>query len=237
VYLDEPEQIFVLINSSTYVEEPTLDTDIWRISHNLNVKEVYTQIFDLEKQEFIPSYIKLDEVNKVSTSIKTGQIIIDRYTYLHNNTTSNVWNINHNLGYSGVLVNIYNDENKKIYPKNITLLDENNTIIEFDREISGYAVLVAIGSPIFTDILKLTKFKLSNNLTSLTYESLITEMWNDENFIYFRLDVPKEVLMTINKIEILTDLDEVLFETLCSNIYKSQNFTMTIFYRVSIRKL
>jgi hypothetical protein len=78
---------------------------------------------------------------------------------------------------------------------------------------------------------------LSNNLTSLTYESLITEMWNDENFIYFRLDVPKEVLMTINKIEILTDLDEVLFETLCSNIYKSQNFTMTIFYRVSIRKL
>jgi hypothetical protein len=28
VYLDEPEQIFVLINSSTYVEEPTLDTDI-----------------------------------------------------------------------------------------------------------------------------------------------------------------------------------------------------------------
>lgn len=235
VTLEENEQIFVLLIPS---DVETALPDTWKILHNLNVKEVYTQLFDLNRSEVVPTFVELNSVNTVTTLLKTGQITLDRYTHLHEQpTVSTIWNINHNLGYSGVLVNTYNENNLKIYPKNITLLDENNTIVEFDREVSGYAVLVGIGSPIFTDILKLTKFKLSSDLDDSVYEDTITEMWNDNDFIYFRLDVPRNIQMTINKIEILTDLDEVLFDSLSSNIYKSSNFTMTIFYRVSIRKL
>lgn len=235
VHLNDPDQIFVLLTPSD-VETPLPNT--WKIFHNLNVQEIYTQVFNLDYSEEVPSYLELTGINNFTTVLETGRVTFDRYTYLHNQPiSSNVWSVNHGLGYSGVLVNTYDENNLKIYPKNITLLDENNTIIEFDRDVSGYAVLVGVGSPIFTDILKLTKFKLSSNTEVTTYEAPITEMWNDTNYIYFRLDVPRELLMTINKIEILTDLDEVLFDSLSSNIYKSNNFTMTIFYRVSIRKL
>ena len=235
VYLDEPTQIFVLLTPSD-VEIALPNT--WKIYHNLNVKEIYTQVFNLNYTEEVPDYLELTGINTFTTILETGRVTFDRYTHLHNNpTVSNIWNINHNLGYSGVLVNTYDENNLKIYPKNITLLDENNTIVEFDRDVSGYAVLVGIGSPVFTDILKLTKFRLSNNSNTNTFVAPITEMWNDTDFFYFRLDVPLNTQININKIEILTDLNEVLFDSICSNIYKSSNFTMTIFYRVSIRKL
>lgn len=235
VDLSDSEQIFVLLSPSA-VETALPDT--WKIYHNLNAREVYTQLFDLDRNEVVPTFVELTSINSVTTLLKTGQITLDRYTYLHNQmTSSNVWSITHNLGYSGVLVNTYDSNNLKIYPKNITLLDKNTTIVEFERDVSGYAVLVGIGSPVFTDILKLTKFKLTSDLDSSTHEDTITEMWNDDEYVYFRLDVPRNIQMTINKIEILTDSDEVLFQSVSSNIFKSTNFTMTIFYRVSIRKL
>jgi hypothetical protein len=63
-------------------------------------------------------------------------------SYLHDqDTSSQTWTINHNLGSQYVLVSVYDDNNKIISPGEIIAIDSNNIIIQFSKQIIGKAII------------------------------------------------------------------------------------------------
>lgn len=229
----------------TFEEDTTVDVIIrlsdnnsgpvtnWVIEHNINQKEIFTQFSNSANMGVVPSYVELTDVNFLETTLNGGYAILGQNSYVHyQSTASSIWTVTHNFGYSGCLVNTYDSNNEKVYPKDIELLDDNSLRIVFDKPISGYAVLVSVGSPFFTEISKSTKVKFSNNDYSEVYETAITDFWDDSDYAFYRLDIPRNVELTINRIEILTDADERVFLTECSDIHKSKYFTLSVLYRI-----
>lgn len=62
-------------------------------------------------------------------------------TYEHNQTTSsNTWNINHNLGERLCHVMVVNSDYEKVIPDDIEFTDNNNLVVKFDNlNITGKA--------------------------------------------------------------------------------------------------
>jgi hypothetical protein len=74
--------------------------------------------------------------------------------------------------------------------------------------------------------------RFSNSDRSQTITKDITEFWDNDDYMFFRLDLPKEVELSINRIELMTIEEEVMFETNCSTIFKSKNFSLSSLYRI-----
>lgn len=230
IELESPEIMFAVIKIA---DNEDANKFKWTISHNINIKEIFTQFANSEEMVLIPKAVELTDFNLMRTSISGGISLMSKYDYLHvAAVASDIWEVNHNFGYSGVLVNTYNNNNEKIYPKKIELISNTTTRVTFDSPVDGYAVLVSIGSIFFTEIMDATSVIFSNVSRTESFETTITELWTDDNYVYFRLDVPKDLELNINRIEILSSDDEVLFESNCSNIFKSKNFTASVLYRI-----
>jgi len=225
---EEPTEVFAIIKVAD--NNPTKYN--WIIEHNLNRQEVLTQ-FSNDGVQLVPSDINLTDVNEVQTSFTGGTALISNYDYLHNQPIeSSEWVVNHNFGHAGALVNVYDMDNNKLYPKEIKLINDFTLKVLFDAPKSGYAVVVSIGSVYFSEIIKIENVRFSNEDRSQTYTNEITETWSNDEYIYFRLDIPKNVELSINRIELITYDDIVLFETNCSEIFKSGKFSMSTFYRI-----
>jgi hypothetical protein len=55
------------------------------------------------------------------------------------------------------------------------LTDKNTATVTFNEPVKGYAAVLAIGSPVFSDILETSKFVLSNTQDNLeTYDYMVT---------------------------------------------------------------
>lgn len=224
----EPVECFAIIK----IADNSPSEYLWTITHNINRREVLTQ-FSKDSLQLVPKEVLLSDENEVKTTISGGTTLLANYDYLHNQPTeSSIWVVDHNFGHAGTLVDVYDMDNNKLYPKMINLINENRLTIEFEKAVSGYAVVVSIGSVYFSEIVKITKVRYSNEDRSETYINDITETWDNEDYIYFRLYIPREVELTINRIELITNSEEVFFETKCSPIYKSNKFTMDTFYRI-----
>lgn len=229
VSFEDPEEVFVVVKVAD--NNPTKYK--WTITHNLNRREVLTQFSNDYDIQLVPDSVNLSDVNEIKTTITGGTTLISNYDYLHNQPiASSEWVVDHNFGHAGTMVNIYDMENNKLYAKEIRLLNDNRLIISFDSPMSGYAVVVSIGSVYFSEIIKITKVRFSNEDFSKVIVKDITEFWDDNEYMFFRLDLNKEDEITINRIELMTDDEIVLFETKCSSIFKSKNFTLTTMYRV-----
>jgi len=61
-------------------------------------------------------------------------------------TEASTWNINHGLNNTAIFVDVNTNENKKIYPENIKIIDSNNIQIEFKTPVLGYALIKGVGS-------------------------------------------------------------------------------------------
>lgn len=224
----EPTEAFAVVK----VADNSPSKYNWTISHNLNKREVLTQ-FANDYVQLVPSDVNLSDDNEVKTSLTGGVTLLSNYDYLHNQPiASSEWVVNHNFGHAGALVNVYDMDNNKLYPKEIKLINDFTLKVLFDEPKNGYAVLVSIGSVYFSEIIKITTVRFSNEDRTQSYTTNITEEWDNDSYIYFRLDIPKDVELTINRIELITYEDEVLFETNCSEIFKSGKFSMSTFYRV-----
>lgn len=228
IIFGEPTEAFAVVK----VADNSPSKYHWTISHNLNRREVITQFVN-DSVQLVPSVINLSDDNEVKTTFTGGVALLSNYDYLHNQPiASNEWVINHNFGHAGALVNVYDMDNNKLYPKEIRLINDFTLKVIFEEPKDGYAVLVSIGSVYFSEIVKITTVRFSNEDGSQSYTTDITENWDNESYIYFRLDIPKDIELTINRIELITYDDIVLFETRCSSIFKSGKFSMSTFYRV-----
>lgn len=228
ITLEEPEEIFAVLK----IADNNPSEYLWTITHNINRQEVLTQ-FTNDNKQLVPDGVLLSDVNEVKTTVSGGVSLISNYDYLHNQPTNeSEWLVTHNFGHAGCLVNVYDMDNNKLYPKEIRLINDFSLKIIFDEPKSGYAVLVSIGSVYFSEIVKLTTVRFSNEDRSQVYENAITETWDNDDYIYFRLYIPKGVELSINRIELITYNDEVFFETQCSEIFKSKHFSMDTFYRI-----
>jgi hypothetical protein len=84
----------------------------------------------------------------VQTVGLSGLGFVTRPDYTHTqNTLSNTWNINHNLGFIGVMLDIYDGDDKKIIPDTISLTDMNNCTLTFSTPVSGNAGIRSAGNP------------------------------------------------------------------------------------------
>jgi hypothetical protein len=149
-------------------------------------------------------------------------------------TEESTWTVTHNLGYRGVLLNVYNLDNEIIYPDNIQLTDKNSLTLSFNTPVSGYVSVLSVGSPIFSDILSDSKFVLSEgNILDYKYSLIPTEVWDSNDYAYIRIDIPKEYEIEINEMGLLDNTDKILFSSICDTLYKSNKTTMSIFYKIS----
>jgi hypothetical protein len=135
-----------------------------------------TQFSNDDGVQLVPVGVNLADINEVKTTNSGGVALMTNYDYLHNQPTSSTeWVVEHNFGHIGALVNTYDFENNKLYPKEIRLVDDTKLIISFEDAKSGYAVAVSIGSVYFSKIIKITKVRFSNSDRSQTITKDITE--------------------------------------------------------------
>jgi hypothetical protein len=62
-------------------------------------------------------------------------------------TPQKVWNIKHNLGIMGCLVQVYNEKWQAMKPSEVVLIDENNLQVQFDNPTKGTIGLRRVGNP------------------------------------------------------------------------------------------
>ena len=75
--------------------------------------------------------------NNDSNYITADDVTLNIFTQT---TPSSGWTINHNFNSKFVLIQVYKDDDKQVYPKTVELIDNNNIYVEFHEEISGYAI-------------------------------------------------------------------------------------------------
>ena len=148
----------------------------------------------------------------------------------------------HNLDTIGVIAQVYDENWKRIEPKNVypstgTLQE---TVVEFDDVQRGRVNISKIGNPGFAFIYdrldgehaKLHISSTQDNLSTSEYSFDKQRIWEDEYYIYVEYNIPKNININITEMGI-KDLVSVVFLTQCSDLYKPLDFEMNIFYRIS----
>jgi hypothetical protein len=162
-------------------------------------------------------------------------------TIIYQSIESDTWNIVHNLGYSGVIYNVFNSDNERIIPSSSKIIDENDLILTFDENVSGYVIMTTVGSVLFKNILKNSSFIVSSeqdDLDTISYSNTITELIDNGEYYYVRMDIPKTLNdIKIKSIGIINTNNETIFYSECSEIYKKDQVTMTIFYKIKKEKI
>lgn len=57
-----------------------------------------------------------------------------------------IWEIKHNLGNDAVIMEIYDEDNYKLHPDNIQIIDENNVEVSFQSSTKGRCEIVSVGN-------------------------------------------------------------------------------------------
>ncbi|NCD00048.1 MAG: hypothetical protein EOL95_10160 [Bacteroidia bacterium] len=133
---------------------------------------------------------------------------------------------------SGVLVNVYDLQNQKVYPSEVVLVNENVVKLVFEEPVQGYCVVISVGSPAFIEIITSAKLKFYYN-NDLKYETPIKDIYEDDDYLYISCTIPVTEEFLINKIEILKSDNKVIFTSTCSDLFKSGEVEMNLQYRVS----
>jgi hypothetical protein len=59
-----------------------------------------------------------------------------------------------------------------------------------------------------------------------------SEAWDEGNYAYIRIDIPKDVELNITEMGLLDSSNNILFLSQCEGLYKSDKTTMNIFYKI-----
>jgi len=154
IYFKEAVSGVVLIAKSIYgftdFDTNTVEASAtWgNIEHNIG-EEVLSDYFDLYEKQFLPENVEIIDNNHIKAELYVqalGKVYISDNDYLHTQSSPTAtWTVRHNLGYRGVIVQTYNDDNMLI-PNRIVLVSSNQCKIYFDNSESGYAIVKAVGA-------------------------------------------------------------------------------------------
>lgn len=222
VSFESPLEFIVLIREA----ENSID-DLVKIQHNLS-SEVLSQSIDISNDIVLENKTTVLSSNILGTDLHNGTTIVSKKSYNHiQSFESGIWNIQHNLDSFGILVNVYDENENKIYPSDINIIDQNNIQIVIGDNIIGNAVIIAI------DKYNLLRYMLSNKLViNDEYEYDIFDVWETSEFIFVKGSIPKDIEYNIEKIEVFNDFEK-LITCRCDGIYKHLHMGMDIFYRIS----
>lgn len=214
------------------VSDQFFDLEKINIFHDVGQKKVLTQYLTINSVSSDPSFLDLTSNTMIQTEEVEGIIIAKEYDYMHTQSASaSTWNITHDLGVQGNLINTYNADDEKIYPTSVTFDSVDTCIVVFDEAVNGYALIASVGNTTLTYSLVFSSS--SDDLVTYDYKKSIDSYWSDDDYIYLKFDIPASVNMTITEMGIVDVSDTVIFLTKCSSLYKSELVNMKIVYKIS----
>lgn len=250
------------LKNSDYSATISTPSATWGITHNLGSSGAIFDVYSLDKSEiYIPdttTFIDKDTVtltfstSGVSTSTASGFVPFRKEDYVHTqNTASDTWTINHNLGAGGLIVEVWDEDYEYVYPKRVLMQTSDTLVIEFAEPISGTATLLFFPKD----------FDYSNVLDTL-YEGGYWQMGTGEtedydfaeadsletpvisgslNFddfeitstkIYVNFRVPKEGSYAFREIGLFDSRKSLMFFTKMSELYKPDGVYLDVYYRI-----
>ena len=241
VTFNEPINGFMLIKKPDMtVSQLIPSTDTWIIKHPFETETVYVEFNQDNDKVYADELIMIDD-EFFETDLKSGTINVSNPDMLYiQQTASNVWEINHNLGYKGLLISCFDINNNEIIPKDIKFIDINNCIIYFEEPLIGHAVMLTVGSPLFADQLinngNLPNFAVSSTIDSFVttdYYGKISNATETNEFLYITIDLPQSKELTVREVKIYNDDNSILFYTECGEIHKPMNVKMKLEYKIN----
>lgn len=245
INLDKQMFSYTFIKGFNSEEKELMDYDWVVTSTNNDLRELTSQWYH---NEFIkdPNYYKVVDSDHIGVNDEdiNKSVLHSKDYYEEFNVESNTWNINHSLGSVGLIINTYNHDWERVYPKSIINIDTNNTEIKFDNPTKGHVLITNVGNPSFdliADILDRSELHISSDLDDLEtkdYIFNINNFRNETNNFYCEYIIPREISLNIKEMGIYDPEEErYMFYTECSDLYKHSEFEMIIFYRISKAKL
>lgn len=215
-------------------------------SHDLG-RNVITQIYNLNNEiEILDNIQYSDDLIEFSNVDEEKTVSIDTADEVFEQTVaSEEWNIEHNYGISGLVLEVVDDNWNKIWPETVTLTDVDNCKITFNEAITGKVIIKKIGFVnISKDISDLFLaegciVKISDELNSLdnpvktkTISRTDIYKYNNKNlYIDIKLDLNEE--FNIKEIGIYGVSDDIMyFYSTGSGLYKHKEFETIIHFRI-----
>jgi len=251
---------FMLIKKPDYTSIRYTDMGPWVIKHPFSQKNVYVE-FNKDKEKIYTDETILLNDDFISTSLQSGEANISKPDLVHvQSTNSKTWEITHDLGYKGVLISCFDENNNEIMPKDIEFIDINNSIVTFDNNEKGHAMIVSVGNPLFADMMLerhiidgeevflLPFYEINpdnysinsinheinhNGSETYDYKSRIDSYYETDDALYLIINIPEDVEFTMNSLRIYDSSDNILIYTECGDIFKPMNVKMKIEYKIN----
>ncbi len=248
IIFDTPVQGHALIRKTeTYIKQDT-SNNIWDINTNTGQQNIIID-FSEDNEQVMSSDTILIDVNETQGVFNTSfnvdnlvirDVVISEGNYIHRqNTPDTEWEIIHNLGIKGLVVNVYDMNDERINPKEFNLVDSSRLVLTFNQPQDGYVVMLRVGNLTLNGFqFEDSNFKLYENEEDLIngvdpiYVSDIDYVTESDDFYYVEKTIPKDFEFTFNEIGIFNERDALLFYTKCSDVFKPKNTLFTLHYRI-----
>lgn len=192
----------------------------WIINYNLNTEQIFYEVYDQNNELIIPQDAEI--TNNGNTliltfdQITTGRCIVksiqnSELKYVHDQSTySTDWTINHNLNFSDVIYEVYNENGEKIVPD--TVYSTNDILyITFTEEVRGKCLIYIDISYTHTQATESDLWAIEHNMNTDevfyelydgNYEIIYPETFEivDENNILLTLSEPTSGICVLNRI-------------------------------------
>ena len=243
IVLEESKTVYTFIKGIVTgdIYDYLLGSYTWIITtlqHNFRQK-VY-QYYDGDRIEYPDSVRIATEERIVIDDDDVDKTIMLPADYTQQiNTEMSIWDINHELGVLGIIVNTYDENWNLITPADIVIDDQDNCTVYFDSATKGYVRISRVADPSFeiiTDQLTGSTLLLSNeqdDLSTYQEEVELQKMTDQGDFLYLEYTVPEETSINIVEMGLKSPEGNIVFISKLSPLYKREKFEMNILYKVS----
>lgn len=256
-----PTAGFAYLTVSEFTLEQASDAIQWTVTHGLNFdgdaeKWNIVQTDDVDRFKFLPLSIVADSQTEYLVNLAYSdsgfaytatRFDTDLSRYVRD-SASTTWNIYHGLNANAIQAQFYDEDGYIVYPKTFTIDNANSCTVVFGSSITGTAIIRKIGiSPTdMTGIINNVTYAEvgygtsgrkwnpeSNHGMEKSYGQYpIVRRKSDNEFFYFEINVDDDRDMNIYEIGLFDINNNIVFYTYCDLIFKPDNVTFTIWYRV-----
>jgi len=243
VLFDNETTGFALIKvaDSTDLQSPIVD--IWNIVNTLNNEKLIINFEEDHQKSYEGSLELISPAESMATfsetSIHRRNVTSEGNFVFFQNTPSTEWDVVHNLGTNGVLMNVYDMNNQRMNPSEFELVDTEKMKLYFDSPQDGYVVLLRVGNFNFDnfDFGDVT-IRLYEHIGDMAdgvppiYTTHADWVLETEDAYYIQRTIPQEETFTFNEIAIYHENGELIFYTKCSDVYNPRDVMLTLHYRI-----
>ena len=246
----------VFLIGSDYTHPQSSEANTWTVNHLLNQQYVLAQSFNDEKNNIQPKTITATDPNTLNVEFNSikGYEQISEPDHVHTQDIANTeWTINHELGVLGVMVDVYDHNDKQIMPANVSLNTTQQCVLTFSTPVSGVCSVLEIGTPIFSNIVPINftndwKIKIGNgedlddwdyvtqNDIKNTFHTIdcngTTYFTEYDDRIHIDFSIPEDIEGYITEIGIFNDSGDIFWASKIDNLYKHKKFIINITYNI-----